>query len=228
MHEGGVQVQQVRAVDMGPWDDVEVSAPRHMLDDRHARVGADLDVPHGSDVFEPANAPGLLLVQPPESVTTIGVSVLAWPGSAGWEELSARMARSLAADIRPVLDAADAASPGEEPAAAVVDTFGPFGPELHVHAGDRRETVFLGASGYRWLVRATVKSVDVTAADLEAAYQILASMVVYRGGAAMPPGRSLSMACVVDLAHREQVLARDPDDEIARRIWQQASRGKVA
>ncbi|MBB3116949.1 DUF3710 domain-containing protein [Corynebacterium bovis] len=218
-------MQQVRAVDMGPWDDVEVSAPRHMLDDRHARVGADLDVPHGSDVFEPANAPGLLLVQPPESVTTIGVSVLAWPGSAGWEDLCGRMACSLAADIRPVQDTGGAA---EEAPAAVVDTFGPFGPELHVHAGDRRETVFLGASGYRWLVRATVKSVDVTAADLEAAYQILASMVVYRGGAAMPPGRSLSMACVVDLAHREQVLARESEDEIARRIWQQASCGKVA
>ncbi|RRQ14109.1 hypothetical protein CXF46_11120 [Corynebacterium bovis] len=219
-----------RRVGAGPWSSAWLQSAgqvdsRHMLDDRHARVGADLDVPHGSDVFEPANAPGLLLVQPPESVTTIGVSVLAWPGVSGWEDLCGRMARSLAADIRPVQDTGGAA---EEAPAAVVETFGPFGPELHVHAGDRRETVFLGASGYRWLVRATVKSVDVTAADLEAAYQILASMVVYRGGAAMPPGEALSMACVVDPEHREQVLARESEDEIARRIWHQASCGKVA
>lgn len=211
---------------MGPWSSGDVlpgsaKDAEHSLDDRHVRVGVDLDVPHGSAVFAPANAPGLLLVQPPESVTTIGVSALAWPGSSGWEELCGRMARSLAADIRPVQDTAGA---GEEAPAAVVDTFGPFGPELHVHAGDRRETVFMGASGYRWLVRVSVKSVDVTDVDIEAAYQILASMVVYRTGAAMPEGTALSMARVTD-DHRAVAAGQEASDaELVARIWEQASR----
>lgn len=220
--------REVCDVDEGPWDDVSIQlvpqyVGRHMLDDRYVRVGVDVDVPHGSSVVEPSNRPGVLLVHPPASVVTFTVSVLAWPGDAGWSELVPRIAAALRRDLRlvPDVSAADDASC----CPAVVEAHGVFGPEVHLHVGSRRETVFLGVSGPRWVVRVTAHGVDVTASDIEVAYQMLASMIVYRGGEAMPPGEALSMARVVDPAHREQITAREPDDEIARRIWQQASCG---
>ncbi|RRO92767.1 hypothetical protein CXF40_02850 [Corynebacterium bovis] len=221
--------------DAGPWDGSdasvsEVSRARHMLDDRHCRVGVDVDVPYRSVVCAPSNRAGVLLVQPPDSVVTFTVSVLAWPGDAGWSELVPRITAALRRDLRLVVDvtAADTAADGASCRPAVVEAYGVFGSEVHLHAGSRRETVFLGASGPRWVVRVTAHGVDVTAGDIEVAYQMLASMVVYRGGQALPPGEALSMARVVDPAHREQITSREADDEIARRIWQQASLGAVA
>lgn len=226
-------------MDEGPWDDVSIQlvpqyVGRHMLDDRYVRVGVDVDVPHGSSVVEPSNRPGVLLVHPPASVVTFTVSVLAWPGDAGWSELVPRIASALRRDLLLTADVLVPDSGGltdgdaDSSHPAVVEAQGVFGPEVHLHAGSRRETVFLGASGPRWVVRVTAHGVDVTADDIEVGYQMLASMIVYRGEQAMPPGEALSMARVVDPAHREQITARESDDEIARRIWQQASMGAVA
>ncbi|MEJ4098723.1 DUF3710 domain-containing protein [Corynebacterium bovis] len=216
----------------GPWDGLEVSAAplgmgRHVLDDQYRRVGVDVDVPYRSVVCAPSNRAGVLLVQPPDSVVSYTVSVLAWPGDAGWSELVPRITAALRRDLRPVADvtSADTAADGASCRPAVVEAHGVFGPEVHVHASSRRETVFLGTSGPRWVVRVTAHGVDITAADIDVAYQMLASMVVYRGGQALPPGEALSMARVVDPAHREQITSREADDEIARRIWQQASCG---
>lgn len=209
----------------GPWDVRDMSAslaclsPRHMLDDQYRRVGADLDVPHGASVFESVDRPGVLVVDVPDSVVTMTVSVLAWAGDQGWDDLALRIAARLRRDTAVARSDQDA---------AVVEVQGAFGPELHFHVGARREMVFLGFSGPRWVVRVTAVGVDITAADIEIAYQMLASMIVYRGEQAMPPGAALSMARVVDPAHREQITSRESDDEIARRIWQQANMGAVA
>ncbi len=220
----------------GPWDVRDVSGAltclpsRHVLDDRHCRVGVDVDVPYRSVVCAPSNRAGVLLVQPPDSVVSYTVSALAWPGDAGWSELVPRITEALRRDLRLAPDgaAADTAADDASCRPAVVEAQGVFGPEVHVHAASRRETVFLGVSGPRWVVRVTAHGVDVTAGDIEVAYQMLASMIVYRGREAMPPGEALSMARVVDPEHREQITTRESDDEIARRIWQQASLQAVA
>ncbi|MEL4183508.1 DUF3710 domain-containing protein [Corynebacterium bovis] len=157
----------------------------------------------------------MLLIQPVNSVVTVTVSVLAWPGGQGWAELSRRIAAALRRDLSSI----EADGP-----AAVADVQGVFGPEVHVHAGSRRETVFLGASGPRWVVRVTAHGVDVTPEDVDMAYQILASMVVYRTQAAMPPGAPLSMARVINAGQRQADMAKQADDEIVRRIWQQSAR----